>query len=174
MSRKPAPDDFEALVEAHRGEIFAYLWRLLGDDRADDVLQECFLRAWRAFARLPADANRRAWLYRIAGNTAFTHLRRERTEDGRRAALDPDLTAGDPGPDDAYEHRQRLAALRSAVRALPPRQQSALLLRKYQGLSYDAIAQALECSPQAARASVYQALRRLRARLAQPMPESDR
>jgi RNA polymerase sigma-70 factor (ECF subfamily) len=174
VSRNLAPDDFEAMVEAHRGEIFAYLWRLLGDDRADDVLQESFLRAWRAFPRLPAGANRRAWLYRIAGNTAFTHLRRARREDDRQAALDPDLAAGGPGPDDAFENRQRLTALRSAVRALPPRQQSALLLRKYQGLSYAAIARTLGCSPQAARASVYQALRRLRTRFAQPQPESER
>lgn len=174
MTRNPASTSFEAMVDAHCGEIFAYLWRLLGDESADDVLQESFLRAWRAFPRLPAAANRRAWLYRIASNTAFTHLRRARREQERRTALDPERVSGGPVPDEAFDERQRLEALRAAVRALPPRQQAALMMRKYQGLSYAAIAQALACSPQAARASVYQGLRRLRARFADPLPESDR
>jgi RNA polymerase sigma-70 factor (ECF subfamily) len=62
------------------------------------------------------------------------------------------------------EQEQMLAQIRSAVRALPSRQRSALLMRKYQGMSYEEVGKALGCTSDAARAHVYQALRRLRSR----------
>ena len=74
---------FEDLIERHHDEIFSYLWRLLGKqrhseaaDEAEDVAQEVFLRAYRAFPGLRRDSNYRAWLYKIATNCAWTHLRR--------------------------------------------------------------------------------------------------
>ena len=68
--------DFERLLQRHRGEITAYLRRLLGDaSAAEDAAQDTWLRAHRAFDRLPAEANTRAWLYRIATNRALTMLK---------------------------------------------------------------------------------------------------
>src|SRR6185369_3880880 len=70
---------FDRLLQRHRGEITAYLRRLLGDAaEAEDVSQDTWLRAHRAFARLPPDANARAWLYRIATNRARSALQRRR------------------------------------------------------------------------------------------------
>ena len=70
---------FEKLVEMHQDEIFAYLWRIIPGDQAEDCLQETFLRAFRAYERTALDSNYRAWLYKIATNVARTaHTRRQR------------------------------------------------------------------------------------------------
>ena len=71
--RMKAKPQFEALVDAHSGELFAYLWRMLGDEaQAQDCLQDTFLRAYRAYERLEDSSYLRAWLYKIATNTART------------------------------------------------------------------------------------------------------
>jgi len=160
MTLKPA---FESLVDAHGAELFAYLWRMTRDTPdAEDCLQETYLRAYRAYPRLDSTANCRAWLYKIATNTARTHLKRRGRTQARTADLDPDLTrGGDPIPENV-ERRQSLAAVARVVESLPYQQRAALILRKYQELSYAAIAAALDCTEAAARANVYQALRKLR------------
>lgn len=157
---KPA---FEALVDRHSAELFAYLFRLTRQAAdAEDCLQEAYLRAYRAYGRLPADANVRAWLYRIATNTAFSHLRRRRREAGWQAEADERQPAAGLTPSEQAEQRAQRAALAAAVERLPAQQRAALVLRQYQALSYSEVAEALACSPEAARANVYQALKKLR------------
>lgn len=158
---------FEALVEAHSGEIFAYVWRLLRDTAdAEDCLQETFLRAYRSFSRVRAGSNYRAWLYKIATNTARTHAKQRGRIAARTIDLDPDLESDHLSPTDRVERRQLIEAVAQAVEALPHQQRAALIMRQYQELSYDDIAAALECTEEAARANVYQALKKLRAHFA--------
>ena len=155
--------DFETLVAAHSAEIFAYLWRMVHDEAdAQDCLQEAFLRAYRAYDRLDGRAQLRAWLYRIATNVALTHLKRQGREAARRAPLVPDLPDADPPPGEAARRRETLAAVAAAVERLPQQQRAALILRKYQDLSYAEIADTLGCSAESARANVYQAIKKLR------------
>ena len=164
QSRTPAKPSFEDLVDAHSREIFAYLWRLLrATEEAEDCLQETYLRAYRAYSRLRSAANLRAWLYRIATNVARTHARRLTRAAARTADLDPDIRQTGLPVAEAFDHRQQLAQLAAAVEALPRKQRAALMMRRYQGLDYASIAQALGSSEEAARANVYQALRKLRA-----------
>ena len=161
---------FETLVELHRDEIFAYLWRLIPGDQAEDCLQETFLRAFRAYERTTPDSNYRAWLYKIATNVARTaHTRRQR-----------EMTREHYNPA-AYEKRtlldtvtfgEDLKLVLQAVEALPHKQRAALMMRKYQDMDYKDIGTALECSPATARAHVYQALKKLRARLAGDLERS--
>jgi len=139
---------------------------LSNEQDAEDCLQETFLRAHRAYPRMQGEVNFRAWLYRIAGNTARTQLKRRLRRDGREIDLPDEEGAASQQADAGLELRERLAAVRTAVRGLPFKQQQSLILRKYQGLSYAEIGAALECSPESARANVYQALRRLRSELA--------
>lgn len=149
------------LVERHRGPVLAYLVRLLGDrEDAQDACQETFLRAHRAFTRLAPDSNHRAWLYRIATNSA-SNLRRRRRRHGRTAEVDVDTLPARASEPAAARERLRLVA--RAVEALPPRQRAALMLRRFQGLGYADIAAALGGTETAARANVYQALKKLRA-----------
>ncbi len=164
---KPA---FDTLVERHGRELHAYLWRMLGNNHdAEDCLQEAFLRAYRAYARLDDGANIRAWLYRIAGNQARTQFRQRRVRFGRERELVQEEAARGPSTEQTVESKLRLEEVRVAVEALPMKQRQALILRKYQEMDYAEIAEVLECSAQAARANVYQALKRLRIRF---MPDS--
>jgi RNA polymerase sigma-70 factor, ECF subfamily len=159
---------FESLIERHSAEIFSYLWRLLHYDMdAEDCLQETFLRAFRAFPRLAVDANHRAWLYRIATNLAFTHLKRRNSLAAQTADVDPDRLSTPVDFSSGLEREEILAEVLQAVISLPEKQRAALLMRKYQGLEYAEIAQVLRCSQTAARAGVYQALKKLRTQLAQ-------
>jgi len=155
--------DFESLVGAHSAEIFAYLWRMVRDEAdAQDCLQEAFLRAYRAYDRLDGRAQHRAWLYRIATNVALTHLKRRGREAARRVPLVPDLPDAQLSAGEAAIRRETLAAVAAAVERLPEQQRAALILRKYQALSYAEIADTLGCSAEAARANVYQAIKKLR------------
>jgi RNA polymerase sigma-70 factor (ECF subfamily) len=161
MSPKPA---FETLVELHSGELFGYLWRVLGDEaEARDCLQDTFLRALRAYGRLRNFEHLRAWLYKIATNTARTQAAGNNRHARQTVALLEPVPSGEIAVDVQVAERANLAAVRQAVLALPERQRAALLLRKYQELEYAEIAAALDCSETAARANVYQALKKLRA-----------
>jgi RNA polymerase sigma-70 factor (ECF subfamily) len=155
-----ARDAFERAVEAHRGEILGYLRRMLREPHsADDLCQDVFLRAYRGFGGLGPDPNVRAWLYKIATRTALNALRQRRRR-GERVALDAVLLPDPRGAD--VEARQELRRVIRAVERLPAKQRAALIQRRFQGMRYAEIAAALGCSEAAARANVYQAVKRLR------------
>ena len=143
---------FGDLLQRHEREIFAYALRLTGNrDDADDVYQETFLAAFRGWPP-PRRGQERAWLYRIATNKAIDRHRRAkrlvRMDDLRLAAPERDGTS--------------LADLAAAIKMLPAGQRAAFVLRKVQGLEYAEIARALECSEDAARARVAEAMKKLR------------
>jgi RNA polymerase sigma-70 factor, ECF subfamily len=155
---------FEELVECHHGEIFAYILRMTRDrGEAEDLCQETFLRAYRAYDRLNGGANHRAWLYKIATNTTLNHIRRQKT--GRRV-IDTFKNGAQSTTLDDYAdragNRDLLERVQYAIDDLPEKQRLALSQRKLAGLSYSEIADNLECSEDAARANVYQAIRKLR------------
>lgn len=155
--------DFSLLVDTHGAEIHRYLRRLVRDSaRADDCFQEAFLRAQRAYPRLPAGANHRAWLYRIATNTARSWMARHNRQLARTADLDPGLAADDPMLEEALDRHRQLQAVGEAVQRLPAKQREALILRKFQELDYRTIGDVLGCSVESARANVYQAVKKLR------------
>jgi RNA polymerase sigma-70 factor (ECF subfamily) len=164
---------FETLIEQHHDEIYRYLWRLLNRAgrtdsavEAQDLTQEVFLRAYRAFGRLRRDSNHRAWLYRIATNCAYSALKRDQRRDRDSVPIVDEVhyapSDGGQSPDHQVVLGETLEAVRTAIARLPPKQEAAVVLRHVQGLSYPEIAQALECSEDSARANVYQGLRRLR------------
>jgi len=132
---------FVDLYEKFHQPIFGYLFRLLRDrERAEDALQEAFTKAYRALPRLDAEANYRAWLYRIATNTAYDWLRRQRLRSW--------LPLRD-GRDDAalrYDHfdeSDTRIAVQDALNRLPVRYRVPLLLYCVYGLSTAEIAQVL-------------------------------
>lgn len=157
---------FDRLIEEHGPELLRYLRRLMGDwEEAQDCLQDVYLRAYRAYGRLPRGANTRAWLYRIVTNTARTVAARAgRRAERTRALVDDQLSDGST-PEKIVERREWLQAVAKAVEQLPHKQRAALILRKFQGLGYGEIGHAIGCSQAAARANTYQAVRRLRAAL---------
>jgi RNA polymerase sigma-70 factor (ECF subfamily) len=166
---------FETLIERYHDQIYGYLWRLLNSAgrtdsavEAQDLTQEVFLRAYRAFGRLRRDSNHRAWLYKIATNCAYTALKRGRAR--HSVPLEGEVyhipDHANRSPDEQVVLNETLEVVRQGIAGLPPKQRAAVVLRYGQGLDYASIAQALDCSQDSARANVSQALRRLRRELA--------
>jgi RNA polymerase sigma-70 factor (ECF subfamily) len=177
---------FERLIERHHDEIYGYLYRLThsggGSDpavEAEDLTQEVFLRAYGAFERLAPGSNHRAWLYKIATNCAYTALKRGQLHAQRQVPLlleeahaDPGSEGRTPTPEGQVVLNERVESVRREIGSLPPKQQAAVVLRHGQGLDYRAIAEALACSEDSARANVYQGLRRVRRALAAEREEN--
>lgn len=156
---------YEQLVARHRPEILAYLVRMLGNHAdAQDACQDALLRAYRAFHRLTPNSNSRAWLYKIATRGALNTLRRRKRMMARTADVDLDTLPA--GSHVTTEGREQLRRVRRAVGRLPPKQRAALMQRTFQDLSYEDIGACLGCSPESARANVYQAMKKLRGMLA--------
>jgi RNA polymerase sigma factor (sigma-70 family) len=148
---------FQTLLDRYAGEVMGILRGAVGGDGAEDCFQETFLAALRAYPSLRDDRNLRAWLLTIAHRKAIDHHRAR----GRRAvpvAEPPEVAAADPERPD-----ERLWA---AVGALPPKQRAAVALRYGSDLPHAEIAAALGCSPEAARRSLHEGLKRLRKELA--------
>ena len=160
MGREP----FEAVMTAHHAEIYRYLRRLtFWSAEAEDLSQETFLRAFRAYRALPPDANVRAWLFAIATNLFRNSLRAAKR---RRAAHDTvkgrAREDGGDGPDGAAQFNEARVAVEAVIDALPAKQRAAFVMRKVHELPYEEIARSLECSVDSARAHVFQAFRKIR------------
>ncbi len=152
---------FQALIDAHGAAVHRYLVASVGPTDADDCFQEACIAALRAYPRLTHGHNLRAWLLRIAERKVIdAHRSRARrptpmaaTPEGRGGVLPP------PEPIDGEP------VVWAHVRALPDKQRTAVFLRSAAELSYAEVAQALDCSPEAARRNVHEGLKRLREEL---------
>jgi RNA polymerase sigma factor (sigma-70 family) len=148
---------FQTLIDEHATAVMAVLRGAVGRDGADDAFQETFLAALRAYPGLRDGRNLRGWLVTIAHRKAIDHHRAR----GRmpvpvasvreEAAFDPDPTDGE---------------VWTAVASLPPKQRAAVTLRFASDLPHEEIATALGCSPEAARRSLHEGLKRLRKEMA--------
>jgi RNA polymerase sigma factor (sigma-70 family) len=141
---------FERFYRETSGEIFAFLIRRLGRERAEDAFQETFLRALRAYGRLEHGRHLRAWAYTIAGRVAIDTAR----ADGRAPVLQRETGVDDRLP--AYAELEHLAA------ELPPTERAAVVLRYGYDLDYADIGAALGSSAEAARQAASSGVRRLR------------
>jgi RNA polymerase sigma-70 factor (ECF subfamily) len=159
----PKSVHFAELLERHEKEIHRFAYRMTGNpEDASDLLQETFLRAFKAFPRLPEGANHRAWLFRIAHRQGLNLFRSRRVR--KTGPLEEARALDDAnGHPESLEETRRLArALGRLIRELTPRQRSALLLKKYEGLSYADVAAVLGSTEENARAHVYQAMKKIR------------
>ena len=130
---------FEELVRRHADRVYAVVIRF-GAPRgeAEEIVQETFMRAWRAIGAFKGESQFFTWLYRIAINEAKRHLTRRGVQLERVASDESSLeTIGDPAPTPQLraEHQDLRAALERAVRALPMAYRVPLVLRDIEGLS---------------------------------------
>jgi RNA polymerase sigma factor (sigma-70 family) len=145
---------FQVLLDEHRTDVYRFLLASAGPVEVDDAFQETWIAALRAYPRLRRADNLRAWLLRIAQNKAIDAHRAR----GRRAV--PVAALPEPGVEPAQLDGE--PALWAAVRALPPKQRTAVFCRSVLGMPYSELALLLESSEDAARRNVHEGLRRLR------------
>jgi RNA polymerase sigma-70 factor (ECF subfamily) len=167
-----AEDGFESIVAAHHGEIRRYLLRVTARaSDADDLSQETFLRAFRAYRTLPDGANVRAWLFAIATNLGKNHFRGlARRRRAYAAAAEEVETADASRPEEEALMRETRGRVEGIIAGLPLKQRLAFVMRKMHDLEYDAIGESLSCSAETARAHVFQALRKIRRGLDAQLP----
>ncbi len=168
LARAAASGDvraFERLYRRHAPRLNALLWRLCGGNatRAEDVLQETFIQAWRKLPQFRFESALATWLHRLAVNTALMEL--------RASAAFESLDIGESG----MEVLTRTAAparchatgldLERALQTLPPRARAVLVLHDIEGWKHQEIAEELQMAVGSSKAQLHRARSLLRARL---------
>lgn len=180
-SHEPAPADvvararagdadaFRELVERHSRDVFRVAYRITGRaEDAEDVVQETFLRAYRQLARFESRANFGTWIHRIAANCAVDLIRarprREMTEEAdtleRLSASAADGAL--PSPERAFLGRQIGERVAHALDRLTDMERAAFTLRHFEGLSIEEISRTLGLRTNAAKHSIFRAVKKMR------------
>ena len=178
MLRVKAGDDsaFEYLLQKYRRPMVGFMYRMTHNAAvAEDLAQEVFLRVYRSRENYEPSAKFTTWLYRIASNLAVNHARDTRheraettvsiDEPDEETGLTVDIPDGSPAADEVMMRRERMAAIRQRVLALPERQRVAVLMHKYQQMDYRQIAQVLKLSESATKSLLFRAYETLRVQL---------
>jgi RNA polymerase sigma-70 factor (ECF subfamily) len=152
--------DVEAWFLEHRGHLFRYLCRAVGQaDMARDLTQDVFVRAAGSRASPTDGADARAWLFTIARNLALDHHRRQRVAERPDAQPAGTTAAATPAT-------QELAAVvNDAIGALSDLDRDVFLMRETAGLGYAEIAKVCDLTPEAVRSRIHRARLELRRRL---------
>jgi RNA polymerase sigma-70 factor, ECF subfamily len=167
--RSGDPDAFEEFFTTYRRPVYITALAITRDPfLAEEVLQDCFVKAYRARHRLRTDRSPLPWLHRVATNLCYTRIAR------RRMIMEPitalignivaDLTSR---PDQVAESREIIEVLQRAIDALPPKQQTAVILYYLHGYSLAEAAEIAACNVGTMKSRVHYALKALRARLPQ-------
>jgi len=172
-TRAGDPDAFAPLVELHSASLYRLAMRIVGrPERAEDVVQEALLRAFRALHQFDDRAEVAPWLHRIAANVAIDELRRSRREaplavaDGDGGWREPELATVEPAPDRRASAAEAGAAAARALDGLSPDERTAFVMRHLEGCSIAEISRALGKRDNATKQSIFRAVRKLRRALA--------
>ena len=160
---------FDALFRRWSGPLLRYLERMVRDPAvAEELVQEAFIRVYKARDRYRPEARFSTWLYRIGTNLALNELRRPRHRSVHRSADEegaPPLVDVGPGTEEVVDARRRGVAARAALGELPEKQRAALCLAAVEGLSYAEVAEALDVTEKAVKSLVHRARSSLAQRL---------
>jgi RNA polymerase sigma-70 factor (ECF subfamily) len=163
---------FEKVIERHQALVAGTAARMLGSNSdVEDIAQQVFIRVWKSARRYVPRAKFTTWLLKITRNLVFNELRRAK----RRAqvSLQPEPGAEEiplkdemnPAPDVSLLEDELQRAIEEATMQLPESQRMALVLRRYEQLSYEEIAEVLDLSVPAVKSVLFRARTELRARL---------
>ena len=156
---------FDLLVLKYQGRIAALVSRYVSDaGEVEDVTQEAFIKAYRALGKFRGDSAFYTWLYRIAANAAKNHLVAKGRRPGADATIE-DAEGFDEGgllsesasPEALAMGGELAEVVESALNALPNELKAALMLREFDGLSYDDIADVLGCPVGTVRSRIFRA-----------------
>jgi len=159
------------LLSRYQDRLFRYLLRLVGDEAvAEDVFQQTWIKVAEQIGRFDPSRPFAPWLFTVARNLAFDHLRRRHPESLEDVA---EPTAQEPDPLTHAAARQRRGRLADAVGALAPLDREVLCLRFEEDLELPQLALTLGVPLPTAKARLYRALTRLRGRLLARGPAED-
>ena len=156
---------FDLLVLKYQGRIAVLVSRYVSDaGEVEDVTQEAFIKAYRALGKFRGDSAFYTWLYRIAANAAKNHLVAKGRRPGADATIE-DAEGFDEGgmlsesasPEALAMGGELAEVVESALNALPDELKAALMLREFDGLSYDDIADVLGCPVGTVRSRIFRA-----------------
>ena len=177
MARIAKGDDdaFEILVNRHQTSVLNLIYRFIGDrTQAKDLAQEVFLRVWQAARGYEPKAKFTTWLYRITANLCFNELKSSRrkkwfqflrSDSDREIHGEEDFSDGSPSPEDVLLAKEQSHQITKALQSLPDNQRMALVLKRYDDLSYAEIAQIIGCSVSAVESLLVRAKRTLQEKL---------
>jgi RNA polymerase sigma-70 factor (ECF subfamily) len=165
---------FEILVERHQRLVIGTVAKMLGNNSdVEDIAQHVFVRVWKSAKRYVPRAKFTTWLLKITRNLVFNEMRRQR----RHSHVPLQLEAGEEerpikdehaaSPDAAFLEQELQGAIDAAIARLPESQRMAVILRRYEELSYEQIAEVLDQSVPAVKSLLFRARTELRARLRQ-------
>ena len=166
---------FESLLRKYFTRIFNFAYRYLGSrESAEDIAQETFIRVHRCLASYRPEAKFQTWLYVIARNLCFNELRKNKyktfslegmtsSENGEFPKQFADMMTISPAKE--LENKETLALVMQVIESLPENQKTAVLLRRFEGLAYEEIAQAMGLSLQAVKSLLNRAKESLRQKL---------
>jgi RNA polymerase sigma-70 factor (ECF subfamily) len=168
-------DTFEVLVNRHQTSVLNLIYRFIGDrTEAKDLAQEVFIRVWQAAKTYKPEAKFTTWLYRITANLCLNELKSARRkkwflynrsdEDGEYS-IEETFSDGLPTAEDLLLEKERSRQISDALQSLPGNQRMALVLKRYDDLSYQEIAQIIGCSVSAVESLLVRAKRTLQEKL---------
>jgi RNA polymerase sigma-70 factor (ECF subfamily) len=163
---------FETLVERHQRLVIGTVARMLGNNSdVEDIGQQVFVRVWKSAQRYVPRAKFTTWLLKITRNLVFNEMRRQR----RHAHVPLQVEAGDDerpvkdehaaSPDASLLEQELHTAIDAAIAQLPESQRMAVVLRRYEELSYEQIAEVLDQSVPAVKSLLFRARTELRVSL---------
>jgi RNA polymerase sigma factor (sigma-70 family) len=162
----------EALIERHQTLVAGTVARMLGSNSdVEDIAQQVFIRVWKSARRYVPRAKFTTWLLKITRNLVFNELRR--TKRHAHVPLQPEPGTEDPplkdettlAPDTSLLEMELQRTIEEAILQLPETQRLAVVLRRYEQLSYDQIAEILDLSVPAVKSVLFRARTELRSRL---------
>ncbi|HEY2066976.1 MAG TPA: RNA polymerase sigma-70 factor [Gemmatimonadaceae bacterium] len=172
MSDTPGDDSltFRHLFEMHAEALRRYAQRIVRSRQtAEDLVQDVFLRLWRAWGRVEIGPDTRAYLYVATRSRALNHLKRERHDDRRHASLPCGVTSDEPAlPPDAesrLDADEITRAIERVLRTMPARQRQVAALRLREQLTTAEIARRLGISPRTVEVHIARATKALREQL---------
>src|SRR5688572_11679358 len=159
-------DAFRVLVDRHSRSIYRLAYRMTGkNEDAEDVVQETFVRAYRQLGRFESRSNFATWLYRIGFNCAIDYMRarphRETAETHETLDLLPRAQQG-PSLEDLVYAGEVGECVHVALNELSAQERAAFLMRHYQGCSIEEICVALDLKTNAAKHSIFRAVKKMR------------
>ncbi|MHB8917053.1 MAG: RNA polymerase sigma factor [Desulfocucumaceae bacterium] len=145
---------FEELVRRYEARVYTVAYRFMGNHAdASDLAQDSFIRAYQALPTFRGDASFATWLYRIASNVCRDEIRRQQRH--KKVSLDeilsqpggnPSLAAPEMSPQECLERNETQELVQKQLNALSGEHRLILLMREIQGLSYEEMASALDCT----------------------------